>query len=227
MKKILFLLTMLILMSSCTSTELEVDPARYTPLTIGVLEYDADTDNSRMHEMQIGETVTTQIGCMYGTDDTYNINLYFAYNGGTCTLVSDNEDVQISRGQNAELFTQENFPEWEKRTFGFEDSLNNEGYFAINPFGSVYGHVWLYTHELEIFYNELRDEPAGREYWLTATAFDQTEKKTIVTAKLKIVQRPYEKKPEIAKYDKSTLFDITLVEYTLDDMYRMMLERNR
>lgn len=77
---------------------------------------------------------------------------------------------------------------------------------------------------MEIFYNELRDEPAGREYWLTATAFDQTEKKTIVTAKLKIVQRPYENKPEIAKYDKSPLFDITLVEYTLDDMYRMMLE---
>lgn len=124
---------------SCTSTELEVDPARYTPLTIGVLEYDADTDNSRMHEMQIGETVTTQMGCMYGTDDTYNINLYFAYNGGTCTLISDNEDVQISRGQNAELFTGKifpgKFPGMEKAYFWVRGFSEQRGLFCHQSFG--------------------------------------------------------------------------------------------
>lgn len=212
------LLFVLLLCTACTSTELEVDPARYTPLTIGVLEYDAENDSSHLRELALGDTVTTQMGCVYNGEDTININLYFAYDGGTCTLTSEDRDVQISRREGADIFYLGAGMEWSEQYSSFEKELDQEGYFAVIPLGTGGHQTDARTEEVKITDKVLSELPPGRDYFLTATAYDHTEKKTIVTAKLKIVQQVKE------NGEGSRLYDITLVEYTLDDMYRMMLE---
>lgn len=218
MKLAILIIYVLISFLSCAKEEHIIDPERFIPLKIGVLEYDEANITSHIKYLKIGEEVITRISCNYEGMDTVNINILFEYEGGSCTVISENQDIQISRGKDAIMFYHTNMHTWLDRTFVFEETINNAGYLAINPFGSDVGHMNLYNSELVDKQAIYSHEPPGYEYYLTVNAFDFADQKDIVDARLKIKQLPD------VMGEKSHLFSIEMVEYELSDTYKMMLE---
>lgn len=221
-KMAVMLLAAMVFVSCGQGRTQEIDPDRLMPMKIGVLEYNAEyhytPKEARLVYLKPGEPVTVRMNCYYEEMDTVNINILFEYEGGACTVTSENEDIQISRGNNAILFYKEHFYKWEERTFTFEETIDNTGWLAINPLGSERGHLNLYSNELVSTEAILSDMPHGREYYLTVSADDFADSKHAADAVLKIVQLPD------AAGKKSDRFTIELVEYELSDTYKMMLE---
>ena len=93
-RKIGFTLLAVLLLTGCTgSGTLELDESFLVPLKIGALEYDAEKKTGSLVYLQPGEKIITQLGCGYEDMDTVNINLHFAYEGGSCTVTSPDKDI--------------------------------------------------------------------------------------------------------------------------------------
>ena len=234
MKKRILLWTLLWILLTLTACgnggKTTVDESFLMPLQIGVLEYIPlegglpyeDKHTYRLVYLRQGEPVTVALDCMYGKMATININLQFVCEGGNITVASPDEDVQISRGDGAILFYQEHSYKWETRIYSFEDTIQNTGWLAFNPFGSCFGHTDLsdYSMEYESRFLDMRQEPPGRAYYLTVSAKDFKSGQKLADAKLKLVQMA---DPDW-ETGKSRLFTVELVEYELGTTYKMMLE---
>lgn len=225
------LLWILLMLTACGNGEKPaVDESFLMPLQIGVLEYiplpgGAPNENKHTSELvylRPGEPVVTLLSCMYEDMATVNINLHFAYEGGSCTVTAPDEDIQIAMRDKAGCLYQMYAPEWDTWRYACEHTIDNTGWLGVNPLGSENGHFWFDTWEEQ--YESVRYEnmPVGRECFLTVEAFDFAFGQTAVTAKLRVVQFP--DTDERTETDKSGYFEIELVEYELSDHYKMMLE---
>ena len=217
-------------LTACGGEKPAVDGSFLMPLQIGVLEYKPlpggmpyeDKHTTSLVYLRQGEPVTVSLGCMYGEMETININFQFVCEGGNITVASPEEDVQISRGDGAILFYRDHAYKWDTRIYSFEDTIQNLGWLAFNPFGSCFGHTDLSDLSMDYVNKSLdmSEEPPGREYFLTVSAKDFRNGRKIADARLKLVQMA---DPEW-ETGRSTLFTVELVEYELGDTYKMMLE---
>lgn len=214
-----YVLLVLFLFTSCGDSR-EVVTKEYTPLKIGVLEYNAEINEANIRYLTVGESIVTRSGCYYDDMDTVNINILFEYEGGYCTVTSPDDDIQISRGDKGIIFYQDHMYKWQERTYTFEETIHNTGWLAVNPLGSDRGHTWVYDENIAYYYNKYSEYSVGRECFLVVSAFDFTDGQKIADAKIKIVQHA----DDAFQDGKSDMFTIELVEYELSDTYKMMLE---
>ena len=218
MRKILSLLCLALLFPLVSCNDYTIPEDAYYPLKIGVLAYDADAEESTLCYIQPGETVITNVGCPYEGADVVNLNLWFALEDGVCTLSSPHEDVQISRLDGNTIFRRES-RDFNDRSYSFSESVLREGWLAAAPFGSRSGFHVPFDSEQEGLHTALSTLDGGEyEYYVTVEGTDSDGGK-IVTARMKIVNLPKEDSTE-----KSLLFSVTLVEYTLSDNYMMFLQ---
>ncbi len=220
-RKIGFMLLAVLLLTGCTgSGTLELDESFLVPLKIGALEYDAEKKTGSLVYLQPGEKIITQLGCGYEDMDTVNINLHFAYEGGSCTVTSPDKDIQMAMRDGAGCLYRGYAHEWDTWNYSYEHEINNTGWIGVNPLGSERGHFWFDTWDEERENDRYKKIPVGRECFLTIEAFDFTLGKKAVTAKLRICQLPSQTDPTA----KSYYFEIELVEYELSDTFKMMLQ---
>ena len=218
MRKILSLLCLALLFPLVSCNDYTIPEDALYPLKIGVLAYDADAEESTLCYIQPGETVITNVGCPYEGADVVNLNLWFALEDGVCTLSSPHEDVQISRLDGNTIFRRES-RDFNDRSYSFSESVLREGWLAAAPFGSRSGFHVPFDSEQEGLNTALSTLDGGEyEYYVTVEGTDSGGGK-IVTARMKIVNLPKEDSTE-----KSLLFSVTLVEYTLSDNYMMFLQ---
>ena len=87
---------------------------------------------------------------------TVNINLHFAYEGGTCTVTSPDNDIQMAMRDGAGCLYNDYAWEWDTWKYAYEHEIHNTGWIGINPLGAEHGHFWDKTAEVlpEIFYNK-------------------------------------------------------------------------
>ena len=227
--RILPVMLAVLLLTGCTGGDtLELDETFLYPLKIGALEYQplsdeepyANEHTSRLVYLRPGDKVTVRSSCMYGDMMTVNINLHFAYEGGTCTVTSPDNDIQMAMRDGAGCLYNDYAWEWDTWKYAYEHEIHNTGWIGINPLGAEHGHFWYNTWEEEREANRYKEMPVGRECFLTVEAFDFTSGQKAVTAKLRICQLPSEREPG----KKSSYFEIELVEYELSDTYKMMLQ---
>lgn len=228
-RKRLPLLLAVLFLTGCTGgSTLEVDESFLYPLQIGVLEYQSlpggapheNKHTSDLVYLRPGDKVITLMGCCYGDMDTVNINLHFAYEGGTCTVTSPDEDIQMAMRDGAGCLYRAYAHEWDTWRYAYTQEITNTGWIGVNPLGSERGHFWFDDWKEERKNDTYEEIPVGRECFLTIEASDFTSGQKTVTAKLRICQLPSEREPG----EKSAYFEIELVEYELSDTYKMMLE---
>ena len=228
-RKLWILLLAVLFLTGCTGgSTLELDESFLFPLQIGVLEYQPlpggspyeNKHTSDLVYLRPGDKVVTLLGCYYDDMDTVNINLHFAYEGGTCTITSPDEDIQMAMRDGAGCLYLGSAHDWGTWKYAYTQEITNTGWIGVNPLGSECGHKWFNTWEEELEDKRYLEMPVGRECFLTVEAFDFTFGQKAVTAKLRICQLPLEENPD----GKSAYFEIELVEYELSDTYKMMLE---
>ena len=218
---ILIVVVNLIMLTACTSESIKIyDESFLLPLKIGVLKYNMDTKTGSLIYLQPGDKIITQLGCGYEDMETVNINLHYAYEGGTCTITSQDEDIQMAMRNGAGCLYREYAHEWDTWIYSYKHKINNTGWLAINPLGSERGHFWFDTWDEERKNDKYKEMPVGRECFLTVEGEDFSIGQKTVTAKLRICQLP----KEDDSTTKSAFFEIELVEYELSDTYKMMLE---
>ena len=222
MRKILSLLCLALLFPLVSCNDYTIPEDAYYPLKIGVLVLNdtaADANESTLQYIQPGETLVMRSSCSFNGQDLVNLNLEFTVHDGYCIVTSEDEDIQICRVEGAVPFYHAYFGEWGKMTLAFTGSVYESGWLAIAPLGARTHHVTTWDGAMQGTINRLSEVPAAEhDYWLTAEAYDSDGKK-IVTAKMKILNLPFEDSDK-----KSRDYSIELVEYTLSDNYMMFLQ---
>ncbi|MBQ2725911.1 MAG: hypothetical protein IJF78_09405 [Clostridia bacterium] len=182
-------------------------------LQIKAYEYDKETNTYTQVVLALNEPIVIR----HGGSGMNNINLQFCYEGGVCEVISDDEDIQLSIGQNGSYWASGDLGDY--RTYGFSFTVGHEGYVSAHPVSARGG--WFSTGaqpELRAEYQETRNtRNVGREYYMTVKAKDYDT--TLITASLKLVQlSDIHTKPE----DHIGDFTIELISYEYSDMYAIM-----
>lgn len=221
MKKFMQLLAFLIcltVLTSCSANNEEgvsIDNA----LQISAVLYNEENDTYAWEVLELNEArEMLDVSGKWGEIDTVNIPLHFAFDG-ICEIIAEDKDIQLSLGKNAELWSDRR--QFADQTYGFEFSIANGGYLALNPFGSGEGELNLAEQATYSLYETFQPYP-GREYYLTVNAcdFDGTP---VIRAKLKLVQLESDSgKPDRNNKYTSPYYTIELVEYEYSDIYKMM-----
>ncbi len=210
-----WILGILVLLTACTGNKSgDTQPVSIRDaLQIKAYECDKETNTNTQVTLALNEPIIIR----HGGTDMNNINLQFCYEGGLCEVTSDDEDIQLSIGQNGGYWACGDLGDY--RTYGFSFTVGHEGYVSAHPVSACGG--WFSTAaqpELREEYLEARNaHNVGREYYMTVKAKDYDT--TMITARLKLVQlSDIHTKPE----DHIGDFTIELISYEYSDMYAIM-----
>ncbi len=182
-------------------------------LKINVYEYEKDTNTDTLKTLELNQPVAVRC---YGNGTT-NFNIQFCYEGGICEVTAENEDIQLSKGQDIGPWKEGDLGD--NRVYGYSFGVGDGGYLAAIPLGSDRGffnvgkqpEIQLLKDELESSHN------VGREYSLTVKAKDYDT--TVITAELKFTQLT-----DSFSDNKDYIGDFTieLVSYEYSYIYDMM-----
>lgn len=187
-------------------------------LKISVFTYDEETDINSFETLELNEPKTLmRMGTIYNGIEMTNFNFHFSYAGGICHILSEEKDIQLSVGPNGGIW--EHGQPTEIRTFGYEMTVSDAGYIAVNPYGSGHGTIVIENEDRAL--HDSVETYTGREYWLTVNAcnFDDIP---IIRAKLKIVQLEERESPVIKGRMTDGFYSIELVSYEYSDAYKIM-----
>lgn len=145
--------------------------------------------------------------------DVVNLCFYFEFDGGTVEVISEDEDVQLSKTSSNDPKVGEKLDE---RIFAFDLKIGGSGYMSMNPLGSGCGTFMIVNENMQYMYNI---GYIGKEYILTVNAYDfANENSPVATAKIKLTQLkdnvPNENKPGSSRF-----FSAELVSYEQSDKY--------
>ena len=235
MKKLLPLILILLILTSCAAPEspplseaLKIstyvypkeiaDSIDYHDTTVKALE-ELDASGVALEKLKLGEE---RLLARADYDSLLNLNFKFEYDGGTIEVISEKKDVQLSVGEKKERWTLKN--EYSERQFGYNLHMANSGFMTLAPLGG--GSISTYVDEISVFSNIAPRYPGprgpGTEYYVTINAYEGGNTTTpIITATLLLTQlgtttrEPYYSgfcSAEIISYDYSDVYKIMEAE---------------
>jgi hypothetical protein len=237
MRKIIIVLLAGIILLSLNSCAGEEQEASYTikdALKISAYVFDENSgeDYFVLHEMghyyyneddalyQLEQLKLNEVRLIPPVTGTEIKNMYllniFAEFDGIIEVISENEDVHLSRNNNlTPYYKDENQA---GRTFGFSAKFVRQGFFAANPLADddILTHVRKDPHSAGVWY--IAGIP-GQEYYLNVNVYKfDNEQTPVIKAQLKFVV--LEDKVDVL----SKCFSIELISYEYSDMYRLLDE---
>ncbi|MBQ8510039.1 MAG: hypothetical protein IJ493_09060 [Clostridia bacterium] len=152
-----------------------------------------------------------QMAPVFGAGMT-NLNFMFEFDGGLVEVVSEDEDVQLSKGESHGPWDYQ--AGYDQRDYGFGFRVASGGYLAANPLGSNRGHITITDPAMMSIKG-----CTGREYYLTVKAYDfMDEKAPVVTAMLKLVQLEDER----GVNGGSNYYSVEMISYEYSDDMKLM-----
>lgn len=190
-------------------------------LKIRAYVYDENGETWSFQQLKLNEPknlVPLHILQHDGGLDIENFNLHFEYEDGICVMTSPDRDMQLSVGNNGDMWEREE--DWTTRVYdcdnNYEIILSRPGYMAVALFGMKNINIINVNPENAVRFDNF--EPyIGQEYYLTVKACD-FEKVPVITAQVKLTSLADE------EYNDGTsrYFSIEIVSYEYSDVYKMM-----
>lgn len=192
-------------------------------LKIRVFAYDEATGEDVLTELKPGEPVIVR----YGGGGDCNIAMEFDFPGGLVDVVAEDNMIQISMGQK-EAGPWDSGDPHEERTFGFGHQIAGNGYLSLYPLWGYHGTVDLgYVTDVWGDHTAYDDLYAveGTEYWLSVHASEfHSPEKPILFARVRMIQHEETMPARGNTRFHASHFTVELIEYELNDTYKMMLE---
>jgi len=220
MKNILHVLIFIFLLGviciSCVSNSDEDNTLQKdikNALEINVYEYAKDSNTYTLKTLELNQPVI--IRC--NGNGTTNIDIQFCYDGGVCEVIAENNDIQLSKGQDGGPWKEGDLGD--SRVYGYSFDVGDGGYISAIPLGSPKGFFNIgWQPEIKLLKDELKNaHNVGREYLLTVKAKDFDT--TVITAELRFIQLT-----DSFSDDKDYIGDFTveLISYEYSYVYDMM-----
>ena len=201
----------------------EAEESGIPVLKIRAYVWDGTGEKEILTELQLGEPVTVK----YGGGGDCNIAMEFQFDGGLIGVVSENNMIQMSMGQK-EAGPWDSGNSHENRTLGFYHQIAGKGHLSLYP---LWGHHGSMTQEgvADVWgdYTSYDDLYAveGTEYWLSVSASTfHSPDKPIIFARIRMIQHEDEMSAHMGGKFFASHFTAELVEYTISDTYKMMIE---
>lgn len=190
-------------------------------LKIKAYVYDESGETWNLEQLRLNEPknlVPIHILQHYDGLDIENFNLHFEYEDGICVMTSPDRDMQLSVGNNGDMWEREE--DWTTRVYdcdnNYEIILSRPGYMAVALFGMKNINIINVNPENAVRFDNF--EPyIGQEYYLTVTACD-FDKVPVITAQVKFTSL----EDELYTDGTSRNFTIELVSYEYSDIYKLM-----
>ncbi|MBQ4044659.1 MAG: hypothetical protein IJD06_11765 [Clostridia bacterium] len=205
MKRILCLAILLCVLCACRSEGDSSAVPMSEQFTISTYVYDEATDSYHISPLQLNEVRHLPLHDGEGA----NYHLYLTYERGSCQIISENKDVEITAGR------------WllgdlgEDRVSNSEVTIGREGFVVVLPFSGAGYHVYRGDRARE--QDDFKGY-TGCEFYLTVHAQDSVGN-IMATARLKMVQL---EDVEMKQFNISRYFSIEMISYEYSDMYKMM-----
>ncbi len=194
------------------------EPADAPQLIISPYMYDRSVDDPNnasdaafsFEPLELGEV--RLLAPTVGTD-VDNLCFKLEYDGGVVELVSDYSDVQLSTPEGKERIRDD--MSFNNRRFGAALRVSNSGYINAHPSSSSGGFALIGD---DFAMSEGFD---GREYYLTANAYDfSDEKSPVIVAKLRLVQL-HDNHAGALDAKRSRFFSVELISYECSETFQM------